>query len=284
MTTTEKLANEVDELSNAINWLNDEITIQQPQQFDYRPRLESLNADIIEQRKVIKNIRAEQAKILSANQELQKRENLRDQIIKAKLSVEIYLEEIISEGSIEQSDDVIDSLKEKISVLRIELKKYSITQKIGNAEDLLTSTMNSIGKNLDFEAFYKKPLNINFSLESFDVWLVANKEKIYLRSMGSGANWLYCHLSLFLAFQKLFCSLGDNCAIPPILFIDQPTQVYFPNVTNDTDEDKFDARKLASSGRKNKINDDIECVENFFNELLLSVKVLKKKQGMSRKL
>ncbi|XQW84074.1 hypothetical protein ACOYR1_13120 [Thalassotalea piscium] len=76
MTTTEKLANEVDELSNAINWLNDEIAIQQPQQFDYRPRLESLNADIIEQRKVIKNIRAEQAKILSANQELQKRENI----------------------------------------------------------------------------------------------------------------------------------------------------------------------------------------------------------------
>lgn len=279
LTTTEKLENEVDELTNAINWLNDEITIQKPQQFDYRPRLESLNTDITAQRKVIKSIRAEKMKILSANQELQKRENLRDQIIKAKLSVEIYLEEIISEGNIEQSDDGLDSLKEKISILYGELKKYSITQKIRNAEDLLTSTMNSIGKNLDFEALYKKPLNMNFSLESFDIWLVANKEKVYLRSMGSGANWLYCHLSLFLAFQKLFCSLGDSCAIPPILFIDQPTQVYFPNVTNDTDEDKFDATKLASSERKNKIDDDIECVENFFNEIITFCESTKKETG-----
>ena len=43
--------------------------------------MEELENKKILEEKVIKNIRAEQAKILSANQELQKRENLRDQII-----------------------------------------------------------------------------------------------------------------------------------------------------------------------------------------------------------
>jgi len=268
LTKSDSLSQEAEELANAINWLNEEITIQKPQQYDYSPRLESLKSDVMTQRRVIKDIRAEKASIVVSNLELEKRENLRDQIIKAKLSIEIYLEEVIGEGSIEQSDDELENLKAKISQLNGVLSKYSIAQKIRNAESLLNSTMNSIGQNLDFEEFYKSPLNLNFSLESFDIWLVAKKERVYLRSMGSGANWLYCHLSLFLSFQKLFCSLGDECSIPPVLFIDQPTQVYFPNVTNDTDESKFDVNKLASAERINKVDEDIESVENFFNEII----------------
>jgi hypothetical protein len=45
--------------------------------------------------------------------------------------------------------------------------------------------------------------------------------------MGSGANWLACHLSLFLALLRLNCKSAKS-SIPAFLFIDQPSQVYFP--------------------------------------------------------
>ncbi|CAM4363286.1 MULTISPECIES: DUF3732 domain-containing protein [Pseudoalteromonas] len=268
LTETNLLSSEADKLTNAINWLNEEITIQKPQQYDYRPRLESLKSELTTQRRHIKDIRVEKASLIASNRELEKRQNLRDQIVKAKVSIEIYLEEIISEGHIEQADGELEQLKTKISKLKGTLSQYSIVQKMRNAEMLLNETMNTIGQNLDFEEFYKNPLNLNFSLETFDIWLIAKKERVFLRSMGSGANWLYCHLSLFLSFQKLFCSLGQECSIPPVLFIDQPTQVYFPNVTNDTDESRFDVNKLASAERKNKVDEDIKSVENFFNEII----------------
>jgi hypothetical protein len=46
--------------------------------------------------------------------------------------------------------------------------------------------------------------------------------------MGSGANWLYSHLTLFLSLHYQFAAYAD-CKLPPVLFLDQPTQVYFPS-------------------------------------------------------
>ncbi|ENR5391952.1 TPA: DUF3732 domain-containing protein [Providencia rettgeri] len=82
--------------------------------------------------------------------------------------------------------------------------------------------------------------------------------------MGSGANWLYCHLSLFLSLQKLFCYL-DNCKIPPILFLDQPSQVYFPSIDNS--DVKFEPENLSYKD-SDSLNHDINAVENFFNVII----------------
>ncbi|WP_257643099.1 DUF3732 domain-containing protein [Pasteurella multocida] len=44
---------------------------------------------------------------------------------------------------------------------------------------------------------------------------------MYLRTMGSGANWLYCHITLFLALHRYFIELdhkGINCSILSSIF------------------------------------------------------------------
>lgn len=57
--------------------------------------------------------------------------------------------------------------------------------------------MAEIGQHFEFEVSYR-PINLHFSFETFDLYhLTPEKDKIYLRSMGSGANWLYSHVSLF---------------------------------------------------------------------------------------
>ncbi|MEZ8148774.1 DUF3732 domain-containing protein [Enterovibrio norvegicus] len=113
---------------------------------------------------------------------------------------------------------------------------------------------------------------MRFCPKTFDIWHVPHddkKKKIYLRSMGSGANWLYTHLALFLSLNGLFCKYKERCLVPPILFIDQPTQVYFPNIISDNDE-SFDATKMAHSikDKKTTIDDDINSVVKFFNEMI----------------
>lgn len=54
--------------------------------------------------------------------------------------------------------------------------------------------------------------------------------------MGSGSNWLTCHMALFLALHFVFAKLGGKCSIPSILIIDQPSQIYFPSL-NDEEKD-----------------------------------------------
>lgn len=45
--------------------------------------------------------------------------------------------------------------------------------------------------------------------------------------MGSGANWVSCHIALFLSFLRYF-TMQENSPMPLIMFFDQPSQVYFP--------------------------------------------------------
>jgi len=52
-------------------------------------------------------------------------------------------------------------------------------------------------------------------------------EKIYLGEMGSGANWVSCHIALFLSFLRYFAE-QEKSPMPLSMFFDQPSQVYFP--------------------------------------------------------
>ncbi|MEO6291629.1 MAG: DUF3732 domain-containing protein, partial [Burkholderiaceae bacterium] len=93
-------------------------------------------------------------------------------------------------------------------------------------------------------------------------------KKVFLRAMGSGANWLYCHLTLFLALHRVFAvNSAAGCKIPPILFLDQPTQVYFPNYLND-DSDKFVLKELVGTARKESVDEDLQAVVNMYDELI----------------
>ena len=51
-----------------------------------------------------------------------------------------------------------------------------------------------------------------------------------MERMGSGENWLGCHLIALLALHKHF--IENYRPVPGFLVIDQPSQVYFPSTTS----------------------------------------------------
>ena len=111
-------------------------------------------------------------------------------------------------------------------------------------------------------------------------------EKIYLRSMGSGANWLYSHLTLFLALHKYFAELGDKCSIPSILFFDQPTQVYFPNFNRDNsatfeEQKNIEAEQRKKYDVKQEVDEDVNAVENLFSQLSIYCNDIEQENGFS---
>lgn len=170
-----------------------------------------------------------------------------------------------------------------INDITSKLSKYNIQKGLEDASEKVTEYMAEIGKHFEFEDSYK-PINLHFSFETFDLYHQGKDEKIYLRSMGSGANWLYSHVTLFLALHKYFSELGDKCSIPSVLFLDQPTQVYFPNFKRDI-SDSFISQKIEEEKQRTKderpIDEDIKAVENLFSQLSIYCNSIKETNGFS---
>jgi len=275
---TDLLLNEANKLEAAIDWLNRELLKSEPLNYSYEGKLKIINDKVKERRTYLKNVDKEIYSIKSRDEEIKKRSSILEQALKTKIFVELYLEDLVSQNSIDSSSSRLDEFDKQIKDIKIMLAKYPVVRDMQEAQKYLIKTMNEIGEDLNFEESFI-PVNLNFSFENFDLWYQKKNEKIYLRSMGSGANWLYCHLSLFLAFTKLFCKYSDTCVIPPILFIDQPTQVYFPNVLNDVSP-TFDPKNSTTEQRKDLVDDDMKSVNNFFGVILKFCEKTKEETGV----
>ena len=257
-TLFEKSANK---LTEAIEWLNCELNKTSQILDSFVAEQKAIRSQLEEIRTKIKHVRQEQQELANSITEAEGQRAIRTQIMKLALRIEIALENLTEAKDQELSQRKKELETEQKQIKKELLEKYNVEKKLAEANDFLNKTMNIIGEKFPFEASYK-PVSLKFDFETFDLWFEKNGEKIYLRAMGSGANWLYCHLSLFLAFNKLFCKYSSSCVIPPILFIDQPSQVYFPTQVDTTEN--FDFKNFSNGS---KLDDDMHAVTNLYEQL-----------------
>lgn len=261
-------SNHINKLKNAINWLNSELLKTKPMIDSFAPekrecetKLNEINANI---RRVNDRINA----ILKINQQLENNKSLEEQGLKIRLSIENLLEWSLK-GKNKILDADIEGINRQINdIKQILISQYNVEGKLKEAEIFINYSMNEIGRNLDFEKSYQ-PINLHFDIENFELFhKKVDGNKTYLRSMGSGANWLYSHVCLFLGIQKYFCSLKDRCIVPSILFFDQPSQVYFP-ATVDIDKESFKPKELKKlKDELLKTDADLQSVTKLFDEIV----------------
>lgn len=259
---------EANRLEEAIKWLNNELRLSPYMRESFVADEKILSNKIEAVRQELSNIQQEIIKFDKQTQDLSNKKTVSELAMKAKLRVEASLELLITRSSVDL-ETKMEALKKDIKQLSTQLDIYRMTDRLAELEESIRSSMQDIGKNFDFEESYR-PINLRFSLETFDLWHEQpDGRKVFLRSMGSGANWLYCHLTLFLALHRMFASLSTRgCKIPPILFLDQPTQVYFPNYPSDN-ADEFNPRSLTNgTSRQKSIDEDLHAVEGMYNELI----------------
>lgn len=262
------LEEEANQLSKAIGWLNSELRRSPYMLESFEEEAAKIERDVTAKKQEIQVIEKSIAAIDLQIKDLKGFKTQHELSLKAKLKVEGILEAALDRKA-QNLDEELRELNGKIEELSKDIREnYNVNERLDQARQYIDNTMKDIGARFEFEESYK-PINLKFSLDTFDLWHEASDRKVFLRSMGSGANWLYCHLTLFLALHRYFCSLGIACSIPSILFIDQPSQVYFPSVL-DVDSE-FDAKKLADkegNNRKRAVDEDIKAVTNLYSQLV----------------
>lgn len=255
---------QANKLTEAIDWLNGQLKLSSyareslgQESRDLKEEIKGVRLQIREVQESLKPFEEQEARRAEANA-------LEDAPKKTKMRLEIEIEKFL-EDLPSDSKDMEAFWEKKVAELKALLGSYDVDDELDRLTRDINKKMKELGKSFPFEATYRTG-SLKFDLNSFDLWHEKDAfKKVFLRSMGSGANWLYSHLTLFMALHYQFAARANDCKIPPILFLDQPTQVYFPS---DDHGDEFEPENLHSDDSKGlDWHDDLDAVANMFTQL-----------------
>ena len=255
----QEIAENDSQLIEATEWLDNELKITEKYTADFSEDVRKLKDEHskidAKIKEVWKQIKMVEQKFISSKALVSKREKVNY----AKARIALYAE-MSDSGIFETVDEDIAELKEKIQQLEEKIQGFDVDTKKAKAQAFLSENMNRLSLSLDFEDEYR-PINLNFGLldETFDIYQYQNnREKIHLYEMGSGANWVSCHIALFLSFLRYFAK-QDNSPMPLFMFFDQPSQVYFPQ--GDSKDDEITQADLMAVNKMYKtIFDEINSI------------------------
>lgn len=209
-----------------------------------------------EKKELEKEIAIVKKEDLQLSKILNEEENSSEKIREHIESKKIYLNAIkkrMEDININKLKESLKNLKNELSEVDSDLTKVNVLDKLKRINVEIAQEMERIISKLDFEETLGHD-QININLEKLEYYHMKNNEKIYLKSMGSASNWLAVHIALFLAINYICSKYSNEITIPNILFLDQPSQTYFPAKTDLNNIDK------------NSV--DYKSVENIFIQIL----------------
>lgn len=253
---------EANNLKKALDSLNEELkgipSIVRPmheERLHLQQRIEELKNKLY----TIDASRAELNEIVDA---LKKNYSLNKQAIKTIYRISSRIE-LVSNETLKKLQAIIEEHAEELFKKQQVLKAYNVEGKLNLAQRTIRQSMAQYREMIPFEkslddyslVFDLKKFELYFS-KGYDQW----EEKKYLRAIGSGANWLNAHLCLFLALSDFFyCE--KKSTVPSLLFLDQPSQVYFP-----AQKDRGESFKPEEISVRS-VDEDMTAVNNIFTLL-----------------
>ena len=131
-------------------------------------------------------------------------------------SVNVTDDSSVLKENVLKAQELVANIEGKISLEEKEERLNSILNRIG-------IQMTEWSKKLKLEHSGNP---VRFDLKETTIVVDREDRPIPLRRMGSGENWVGYHLIMHLALHKQFCQ--NQRPVPRFLFLDQPSQVYYP--------------------------------------------------------
>ena len=179
-------------------------------------RLEEAQRKLRENREALETLQASNQRLQALRDRATRRAHVLGRI-------GLYLESL---PALEDTSDLkreIEELRAQISQLEEELSDEAVQDRIQPYLSILSRDMSEWARELRLE-HSEHPLRLD--LKRLTVVADGNEGPIPMERMGSGENWVGYHLISHFALHKWF--VGRNRPVPRFLFIDQPSQVYFP--------------------------------------------------------
>lgn len=253
---------EANKLKKALNNLNKELkgipSIVRPlheQRLHLKQRIEELTEQL-------NSIDASKAELNEIVEALRKNFSLNKQAYKTIYRISSRIE-LVSNEVLKRLQACIEEQAEQLFKKQQVLKAYNVEGKINIAQRTIRQSMAKYRKMISFEKSLDD-YSLVFDLKKFELYFSKGHDerevKKYLRAIGSGANWLNAHLCLFLALADFFYS-EKKSTVPSLLFLDQPSQVYFPAQKDQSESFNPEESSVRS------VDEDMAAVNSIFTLL-----------------
>lgn len=207
-----------------------------------RPHLRKHADELIERRQRysmrVKEIQIEINAVYEENKEAIRLKDLNARRGRVLGRISLWLESVVESDDFGSKKIKLNEIEARIAEIHAILGTDEIDERKQSAISRISSMMSAWAKDLRLE-HHEYPYR--FDLNKLTV--VADRDRpIPLPQLGGASNWLRCHLITLFALHTFFKQ--NNRPVPEFLFIDQPSQVYFPSETNREDVDSQEVRAV----------------------------------------
>ena len=143
--------------------------------------------------------------------------------------ISLYLESLPDLPDTKDLEREAARLQAECDQLEEELSEARVQERVESIVSILSQRMSPWAKLLELE-HSESPLRLD--VKKLTIVADTPETPLPMERMGSGANWVGYHLIGHLALHQWFAE--RNRPVPRVLFLDQPSQVYFPS---EMDED-----------------------------------------------
>lgn len=226
-----------------------------------QPKLRAFISDLEREReKKQEEIKALEAEIDGLYQLKSERARLRD--INARRGkvvgrISLWVESVENDTESEKQEQIVKRIEDRIKEIDDILDRDSVEERKQSALSRIQEDMTKWAKALQLE-HSDNPYRLDLN----KVTVVVDKPErpVPLKQLGSGSNWVGVHLIAYFALQRFF--VNANRPVPRFLFLDQPSQVYFPSELDEKQIDWNEVNKMYQFiiDRTNELNGKLQVI------------------------
>lgn len=226
------------DIRNAITRLADKLSSVTRERPHLRKHIDSLVEKRQQLREQAEAIKHEINAIYEENKEALHLKDLNARRARVVGRISLWLESVVI-------SDELDDKRAKLAEIQARIKEINTMLDADETEERKQSVINRISSLI---SDWAKELGLEHSeypyrLDINKLTVMVDRDRpVPLQQLGSGSNWLGCHLIALFALHTYF--RNNNRPVPGFLFLDQPSQVYFPPETNDTNVDSQEIRTV----------------------------------------
>lgn len=229
---------EAEEIRNSIIKLQqslDQLAINSP---SFRNNLEILKNRRVLLKTEIAALKDEIRAVYKENKIAQQIRNMEIRRGRVLGRISLWLESVNYSDETEQNKEKLKIVEQEINTIESQLCETDFEERKASILNKISYQMTLWAKDCKLE-HWEYPYRFDYNKLTV---IIDMERPITMQQMGSGSQWLYCHLIAILAFHYYFSM--TKRPVPQFLFLDQPSQVYFPPETLHSNADTQDIRDV----------------------------------------
>lgn len=188
----------------------------------------------------IKTIEAEIDGIYQQYDEYARLRDLNAQRGKVIGRISLWVESMQNDGTAsEKQKENVKKIKKRIQEIDDIICIDSIEERKQHALSRIQEDMTKWAEELRLE-HTDNPYRLD--LNKATVMVDKSERSVPLKQLGSGSNWVGVHLIAYFALQRFF--IAAKRPVPRFIFLDQPSQVYFPSELDEKKTDLDEVKKI----------------------------------------